>query len=378
MKILLIITKAEVGGAQKSVLNLASSFKEMGINVSIGTGENSGFLSDFARKNKINTFVFKNLARTKNPLKNLFFIFEIKRFVDKNDFDILHFNSSNTLFGAIGSKLSKKKIKNVFTFRGMSMLDPNYQVLKIVKLFYINFFRLMMFFIDYPVFVSKQNEEMALAQKITKKGLTIYNGINEEKLYFLSKKDARANLSAKINKSLENKFVFGSIGRLAYQKNYEFLINIFPEILKIKPDIQLLIFGDGPNAQKYQEMIKSKKLDNNIYLLGSHDEAYKFIKGFDLFVLPSRYEGMSITLIEALFAGSAILASEVGGNKEMLLEKGSEQNYKLNDEENFIEKFKILYNSKEKIREIGNYNKKISSNYSIKNTAQRYYEIYKK
>lgn len=360
MKILIVITHGKIGGATNSVFWLAKGLKEKGINIKVGFGEGD-YLKEKLLKENIPFVNFKWLKRTHNPLANVFFIFELKKFLDKERFDVVHFNSTNALFGAIGAKLSKTKPKTIFTFRGLSILDPNYKKHFFLKPFYFLIFKFLLLFIDVPVFVSKNNLEWAKKSELTNKGVVIYNGIPMPE--FLRKDEAIKFFEEKINVDLKDKFIIGSIGRLDYQKNYEFLIEIFPEILKIKENAVCVIIGDGPEKEKLKKLIQRLNLKNKIFLLGDIKDASRYLKGFDLFILPSRYEGFSITLIEALFVEIPILTSDVGGNKEIIGEKNV---YPLNDKKEFLNKLLQIKRSDKKRR---NY-------FRIENTVDEYIKIY--
>ena len=344
MKALICITHGNIGGATNFVFWLAKELKERGIEVKIGFGEGE-YLKEKLEKEKIEFVNFKWLKRTHNPLSNLFFIFEIKKFLDKEKFDVCHFNSTNALFGAIGAKISKSKPKTVFTLHGLSILDPNYKKNLWLKPIYWLIFKFLLFFIDIPVFVSQKNLEDAKKIKLTRKGVVIYNGIPEPE--FIERNIARKFFEKKIKIDLKDKFLIGSIGRLDYQKNYEFLIEVLPEILKIKPETIVILIGDGPERKKLENLIKKKKLEEKIFLIGEVKEAPKYIKAFDLFVLPSRYEGLSITLIEALFARIPILASDIGGNKEIT---GEDFVFELDNKNDFLLKFKMILESSQEIQ----------------------------
>ena len=225
-KILIIVTKGTVGGAQMSVLNLAKKLKEHGQDVCVGFGDGD-FLKNELIKSSINFYQFKYLKRTHDPLANLFFVQEIQNFLDKNNFQVVHFNSSNSLFGAIGAKLGKKKIKTVFTLRGMSLLDENYQTNPIFKLSYFWLFKFLLSFVDVKIFVSHRNYEFAKSINLVKNGEVIYNGLPTDELQFLSRDESKNFLQQTANIELADKFIIGSIGRLDYAKNYEFLINDF-------------------------------------------------------------------------------------------------------------------------------------------------------
>jgi len=343
MKILIVITRGNVGGATNFVFWLVKGLKEKGIEVKVGFGEGE-YLKEKLEKEKIEFVNFKWLKRTHNPLSNLFFIFEIKKFLDKEKFDICHFNSTNALFGAIGVKISKSKPKTVFTVHGLSILDTNYKKNLWLKPVYWLTFKLLFFFTDVPVFVSKNNLEIAKKIKLIKNGIVIHNGIPEPE--FLEREIARKFLEEKIKIDLKDKFLIGSIGRLDYQKNYEFLINVFSEILKIKPETIAIIIGEGSEREKLEKLIKKENLKQKIFLIGELKDASKYLKAFDLFILPSRYEGLSITLIESLFAQVPILASDVGGNKEIA---GENFVFEINNKTDFLLKFKIILESSQKI-----------------------------
>jgi glycosyltransferase involved in cell wall biosynthesis len=199
--------------------------------------------------------------------------------------------------------------------------------------------------VDVPVFVSNKNLEDAEKIKLVKNGVVIYNGIPEPE--FIERDIARKFFEEKIKVDLKDKFLIGSIGRLHYQKNYEFLIEVLPEILKIKPEIIVILIGDGPERKKLENLIKKKKLEEKIFLIGELKNASKYIKAFDLFVLPSRYEGLSITLIETLFAQVPILASDVGGNKEIA---GEDFVFELDNKNDYLLKFKTILESSQEIQ----------------------------
>jgi glycosyltransferase involved in cell wall biosynthesis len=261
----------------------------------------------------------------------------------------------------------------------MSVLDENYQQSFFKKLIYFRYFKFFMKYIDYPVFVSRHNLELAKKIKLIEEnrenkeketGYLVYNGLDYDNLELLPKAKAREGLG--IN---NNNFIIGSIGRLAYQKNYEFLIKVFPEILKIKPEARLIIIGEGEKRQELEDMIKElstkdETIAKKIILKGNIENAYRYLKAFDMFVLPSRYEGLSITLLETLKAEIPILASRVGGNAETLAQA---ELFKLNNEKDFIYMFKSLLDNKESVIEK---NLENCEKFALRNTVSGYLDLY--
>jgi glycosyltransferase involved in cell wall biosynthesis len=338
MKILLLITKGEIGGAQVFVANLAkgleNNFKPKDqIEIACGEGD---FLFDFAQKEDIKIHKIKSLKRSSGLFSNIKFFFSFVRFVKRNKFDVVHLNSSNTLIGAISAKIVSRRIKTVFTVHGLSILDPNHQASLLKKFVYRMFFKFCFLFIDRVVFVSQNNLDLAKSRKLVKEGYLIYNGVEPN---YLNREASRSFLFNKIGILDEGQFLIGSIGRLAYPKNYEFLIENFSDILQVKPNAKLVLIGDGPERSKYEGIIESKGLRGFVFVLGEIPGATRYLKGLDLFVLPSIYEGLSISLIDAFLAEVKTIASKVGGNPEII---GDDFCYNLNDIDDFLSIFKMV------------------------------------
>ncbi|MGI6374011.1 MAG: glycosyltransferase [Patescibacteria group bacterium] len=360
-KILLLITKAEVGGAQNFVANLAKGLKESGREVSIAAGEGE-YLSEYAHDQQINFFRIKDLKRGFSFLANLSFLRNSLKYIKENKFDVIHLNSTNTLLLAPFLKIFSKKTKIVFTVHGLSVLDPGYEDNILKKLLFFIFFKFNLLFVNEIVFVSENNLKIAQKNKITNRGIVIYNGAEVD---FYNREVAREYLIEK-SKILEDSFLIGSVGRLAYPKNYEFLINNFKEVLGEIPNAKLILIGDGPNREKYQKLIGERGLDNDVLLLGEIVDAAKYLKGLDLFVLPSIYEGLSISLIETVLAKVPAIASDVGGNYEVI---GKESCFRLNNKESFLEILKLVSN-KSSIQD--------PKKFSLNTMVTKYLEIYKK
>ncbi len=98
-------------------------------------------------------------------------------------------------------------------------------------------------------------------------------------------------------------FCVGHIGRFTYQKNHEYLLKIFAEVLLKRPNSKLVLIGDGDNLQNIKDLVKEKKLYDKILFLGNRKDVPELMQIMDCFVLPSRFEGLPIVGIEAQTAG---------------------------------------------------------------------------
>lgn len=370
-KILILVTKGEIGGAQIFALNLARGLKKKNLKVTVGFGRNkNSFLEKRLRKEKIETKVFHSLSRNFNSLKNLFFFLEIRKYLSKEKFDILQLNSSNAIIASLAAKLSCPKPKVIFTFHGLSFLSPYYKNL-IKKLIFFLVLRFFLLFVDKNIFVSKEDLIYARKINLVKEGIVIYNGLDGD---FIEKKEALNFLETKIGINLSNKLIIGSIGRLAYPKNYEFLIENAPILLDKFPNLIFLIIGEGMEREKYQKLIKKFNLENIFFLIGEIENGVRYIKAFDIFILCSFYEGFSLTLLEALKAGLPILASRVGGNIE-LLDNSSFQLFELNNKEDFLKKFLNIITNKDLALRISEENKKRGEKFSSQKMLDNYLKV---
>ena len=107
----------------------------------------------------------------------------------------------------------------------------------------------------------------------------------------------------------DDTLVFGHIGRYVAQKNHTFLIDVFNELHKKNQNSVLLLAGQGPLMDEIKEKVNSLGLTNNVKFLGQRSDANELYQAFDIFLLPSLYEGLGMVAIEAQVAGCNCFAS---------------------------------------------------------------------
>ena len=102
---------------------------------------------------------------------------------------------------------------------------------------------------------------------------------------------------------IENRKVIGHIGRFCYQKNHDLLIDIFAEVSKKEENALLLLIGEGELEQTIRTKVHTLGLDDQVLFLGKRADAYRYYQAMDLFLLPSRYEGLPVVGVEAQASG---------------------------------------------------------------------------
>ncbi len=122
----------------------------------------------------------------------------------------------------------------------------------------------------------------------------VKNAIDLKKFEF----DEDRRLAMRQKLGLENELVIGHVGRFYEQKNHEQLIDIFAEIIK-QQNAKLLLVGKGPLEEKIKERVDAKGLADSVIFLGTRNDIPDLMQAFDVFVFPSIFEGLPLTLIEA-------------------------------------------------------------------------------
>ena len=108
------------------------------------------------------------------------------------------------------------------------------------------------------------------------------------------------------------------VGRFNEQKNHKGLLDALAQIVKVHPDCCLQLIGDGELEEETKRYTQHLGLQENVIFLGNQTNVYPFLQKADVFLLPSRFEGMPMTIIEAMGTGLPIVASAVGGVPDML------------------------------------------------------------
>ncbi len=197
----------------------------------------------------------------------------------------------------------------------------------------------------------------------------IYNGVDFIKSE-LTKEEARKKIGIPGN-------IIVSSGRLVPWKGFKMLIKIMPKVLEINQFLRLIIIGDGPEKKILQAMIKNMNLDRKVYLVGkkTREEMAVYFAAADMFVLNSGYEGFSHQILEAMAAGVPVIASSVGGNKEVIKQGHNGFLVKYNDEFNLLEAIKGMHQSPEFREDFAVEGKKTIEKYSVKKMLDNTFEL---
>lgn len=142
--------------------------------------------------------------------------------------------------------------------------------------------------------------------KVMKNGIDFNNFVNISK----TKGEIRKGLNIS-----DDDYVVGNIGRFHYQKNHEFIINIFNRILQKNVNSHLLLVGDGKLKKDIVKLIKELGIIDKVTIVSNRNDIPELFKAMDVFLFPSRYEGLGIVLIESQTSGVHCVVSDAVPNE---------------------------------------------------------------
>ncbi len=116
----------------------------------------------------------------------------------------------------------------------------------------------------------------------------------------------------------EDDFLIGSVGRLVYEKGYEFLLKATPLILASCPRAKIVIVGDGPLKSKLRNITRELGIVESCLFVGFREDIANILSSLDVFVLPSIMEGLPIVILEAMAMAKPIVASDIDGIREQV------------------------------------------------------------
>jgi glycosyltransferase involved in cell wall biosynthesis len=145
----------------------------------------------------------------------------------------------------------------------------------------------------------------------------IYNGLD-----FSEYQESQNNGSLRRELGVENPTpLVGMIANFYFEiKGHRYFLEAAKKILEKIPKVKFLLIGDGPLRQQYEEMVRKLGMSQNILFLGNRTDVAAIISSLDISVLSSTSEGLSNVILESMAAGKPVVATDVGGNSEMVMD----------------------------------------------------------
>lgn len=154
---------------------------------------------------------------------------------------------------------------------------------------------------------SRVAAEAKYAPRLQNRVKIVNNGIDVHQ--FSYKPEVRTRVRGELNLP-EHAYVVGHVGRFSYQKNHEFLVNVFSKVREQDSSAHLLLVGAGETKEAVEEQIASLGLRSDVTFTGAIDNVSDMLQAMDVFAFPSRFEGLPISLIEAQSTGLPVVTSD--------------------------------------------------------------------
>lgn len=226
-------------------------------------------------------------------------------FKKHNNYDIVHMHSSSKNY-LILKKAKKYGIKT----RIAHSHNIDFQTKNVFKKVIGNLFKfnLKKYATDYFA-CSELAGKWLFGNSITnnEKFKIIHNAIDFERFKFNTEVREKIRKENRIEK---NEILIGHVGRFSNQKNHEFLIEIFKELKRLNSRYKLILIGTGENELKIKNIVKKLNLENDVIFAGFKSNVNEYMQAMDVFLLPSKYEGLPVVGIEAQAAGLPIFVSK--------------------------------------------------------------------
>jgi len=305
-----VIYRLAVGGLENGLVNLINHMPENRAKHIIVCITD---FTDFAQR--LNRHDVEIIAMRKRPGKDFNYYWRLWRLFRKLRPDIVHTRNLGAIDSVIPAWFAGVKFR-VQGEHGRDSVDIAGSNVK-----YILFRRLLNPFVSHYIALS-QDLRLWLEQTVginPKKITQIYNGVD------CGRFDATISMAADLFElKQQGKYVIGTVGRLQSEKNQALLVAAYSEMLLKAPELRhrthLVIVGDGPDRDKLESLIRSHDIEPQVLMLGARNDVPQIMAGFDLFVLSSLIEGVSNTILEAMCMGLPVLATEVGGNRELVVD----------------------------------------------------------
>lgn len=308
LKIAHVLDSLQIGGMERFVTDLAKKQKAAGHEVKIFTVSDGGPFAQELNAAGIPIDIYE-----KTPGFDLRFLIHLMRRFKDGRFDVIHTHNpyANTYGVLAGRMAGVRRILNTRHGMGNFPFDRRREAL----------FKWVSQWIDYVVFVCLKAQDSFQECKIVHpdKSRVVYNGIDLSRYEKLNQNDYE-DVRRELGLSATDRII-GCVARLNPAKDLGTLLSALPTVLEEFPDAHVVLVGGGGLFNDLTQLARRLNIEKNVHLLGERSDIPRLLTAMDLFVLPSVTEGMALTLIEAMAAGRPIIATNVGGNPEVVIDQ---------------------------------------------------------
>lgn len=359
LKVLHLLVNLEMGGAERLLVDALPLLSRDKYRVEVLGLGSDGIVGAMLRSKGIPASA---LGGSKTDPK---FIFKLINYLTKNKPHILHTHLfiPGVVGRVVGTAVGVKLIISHEHFQKGEIHPLRIVVEK-------NTWRLA----DAVVFVSHklETERVANLPRSLKK-FVIYNGINPAEIIRGERNNARHILGGK-----NTDVIIGWVGRInEHEKNLTLMLKAIKKIYSAQENIRVVLIGDGKDSNKLKTTTKEWGLSGVVQWLGARSDVRSLYSGMDVFVLPSRFEGMPLVLLEAMSAGLPVVASRVGGISEIVVDGETGFLVEWDDDKTLAERISLLAGNAKLRKQMGEKGKELfERQFRIERFVEKIDELY--
>lgn len=304
-RVLHVVSKMSFGGVQAIIMNYYRNINRENIQFDFVVQDETEYeFNEEIKKLGGNIFFVSPMHVNRKKFEK-----QLSNILDENRYEVIHCHQN--FLNIIPLRVAKKKrVKNRIShshncYKASSLLKGIQRIIfkKIISMYATHFYAC-----SYDAGVWLYGSKL-----MNNKGRIINNAINIRKFAFNN------NIRCQIRKELniDNKYVLVHVGMFGEAKNHKYLIDIFKELEKINENSILLLIGEGELLNNIKNYAKGLNLENKILFLGKKANIDQYLMAADVFVFPSKYEGLPIALIEAQASGIPCIVSKEAVKREI-------------------------------------------------------------
>ena len=297
IKILQIFTVLNKGGAETNLMNYYRNMDRKSFQMDFLVHRENGFFEEEILKSGSKIYRLPAIL----PWKLKEYKKAVKRFFDEHsDYDIVHGQCSE-LGVFIYEEAKRRNIPVVIAHAHNARMDRDKKLV-----FRLLWKKRMRKSINQYFTCGKEAAENLFGKKLAPQAYQMNNAIDVE----LFKYNETIRTEKRIELNAEETINLVNVGRFNTQKNQLFLLDIFAELLKLNTQYQLFLVGDGELKTQILEKIKKLKIERNVELLGIRNDIPEILQAMDIFLFPSLFEGLPVSLVEAQATGIQCVISD--------------------------------------------------------------------
>ena len=315
-RLLEVVTRLDVGGVPAHLMLLVEGLRGRGYDITVACGDCD---ADHAQRLARLGIPVVNvpMRRLLSPMADIRALAQLCLLIRRGGFDVVHTHMSKAaLLGGIAARLARAPVA-VNTAHNLGSIAMPKRWLR--ALFWVYDKTLLTLTTDVVVTVSQWVRDDVVRRRVLSPGrlAMIPNG-HRSALRRTQTSSPLASLLA--SNPGADRLIVGCVARLVWFKGLHALVEAIPQVLKACANTLFVIVGDGPLRIELEARAVALGVADHLVFLGERHDVPELLQEFDLFVLPSVSEGMPVTILEAMEAARAVVATRVGGVPELVVD----------------------------------------------------------